>query len=101
MSHLYKETEWQTATGRWMCNDTTDLSANGGKWWVPARMLQISLVDYVKLLIEKFQVDYIRYIQDADVLIFWWKSQAAMRKYKNWINAEARKRNFYVGDKND
>ena len=48
--------------------------------------------DYVKLLVNKFQVDYIHYNQEYDVLHYAWKSQDAMRKFKNWANAEYRKK---------
>lgn len=101
MAHLLRYEEWQGACGNWYCNDTKEL---GGKnsvaslWYTPARMLGISPAAYIQLLIEKFEVDNIYYggfeYWDAGVLIFSWKSQNKMRKFKNWLNAEARKRNF-------
>ena len=96
MSHLYKATEWEIC-GNWYCNDTEELGTSiAGKWWVPARILEITLTDYVKMLIDDFKVDKISYNKEADVLIFSWKSQAAMRKYKNWINAQARNKRYYI-----
>jgi hypothetical protein len=45
-------------------------------------------------LIERFKVDNIKYFEDADVLIYSWNSLQKARDFKNWLNAEARKRNF-------
>ena len=94
MAHLYKASEWQSAAGHWYCSDVEDLAHDSGAWWIPARILQISLTDFVKLLIEKFNVSYITYNEHNNFLWYYWNSQADMRKYKNMINAAARKRNF-------
>lgn len=97
MSHILEYKEWQSPAGHWYCNDTKDIgSSQGGLWWVSARMLNISLVDYVKMLINEFKVDNISYNQERDVLVYSWQSQSKMRNFKNWLNAEARKRQFYV-----
>lgn len=96
MKHLLRYEEWQGASGMWYCNDTSNLKSNAGKWWMPARMLNISPAEYVQLLIERFTPDKINYNQETDVLVYAWKSQSAMRKFKNWLNAEARKKNFIV-----
>ena len=100
MAHLLRYEEWEI-NGRWYCNDTKELNCKNSVaslWYTPARMLNMELVDYVKMLIEKFEVDHISYsgtqYHDAGVLVYSWNSQAKMRKFKNWINAEARKRNF-------
>ena len=93
---ILKYEEWTDGIGNWYCNDTSDLSGIAGLWWVPARMLNISSVEFVKMLIERFKPDDIKYFEDTDVLVYSWKSQAQMRVYKNWINAQARKYNFKV-----
>lgn len=97
MKHILKYVEWQGLSGDWYCNDTTDLNGIGSLWNTPAIMLGISAYDFVKLLLEKFKPTKVVYDKEWNVLVYSWKSQADMRKYKNWINAEARKRNFYVG----
>ena len=94
-AQLLKYVEWGE-TGRWYCNDTSDLCSIRAKWWVPARMLGISPADYVKLLIEKFHPDRIKYSEEHDVLVFSWKRLDDMRKFKNWLNAEARKHKFII-----
>ena len=97
MAHLYKLTEWESgAGGRWYCNDVSDLGNGSGLWYYPARMLNISPDEYVKMLVEKYKPDDISYNADTNVLVFSWNTQSAMRKYKNEMNAIARKMNFMV-----
>ena len=96
MKQLLKYTEWNDGFGNWHCNDTSDLCSVRALWWTPARMLNISPAEYVKLLVEKFHPDKITYIEEADVLIYSWRKQADMRAFKNWLNAQARKYNYVV-----
>lgn len=99
MAHLLRYEEWEI-NGNWYCNDTKELSCKdsiASLWYAPVRMLGITPLEYVQLLIEKFEVDSISFSDkhwDYGVLTFSWKSQSKMRKFKNWLNAEARKRNF-------
>lgn len=93
---VLKYTEWTDGIGNWYCNDTSNLSGLNGLWWVPARMLNLSPAEYAKMLIERFKPDNIKYFEDTDVLVYSWKSQAQMRLFKNWLNAQARKYNFKV-----
>jgi len=89
--------EWQSGAGElWYCGDVEDLGNNSGAWWIPARMLGMKLDDYVEMLVNVFKVDFIKYNIKHNVLIFAWESQSNMRKYKNWINAAARKANFII-----
>lgn len=90
---LLRYEEWQSGSGRWFCNDTSDLTSVRSLWYTPARMLEIPLDKFVEMLINDFQIDYITFDK---ILIYGWNSQAKMRKFKNWINAEARKRNFVI-----
>lgn len=92
---LLRYSEWGEP-GSWQCNDVSDLCSVRALWWAPARMLNISPAEYAKLLIEKFHPDSIKYFQETDVLCYSWKKQADMRVFKNWLNAEARKRNYII-----
>ena len=95
-AQLLKYTEWQGASGQWYCNDTSDLSSPRSLWWAPARMLNISPADFVQLLIRDFHPDHIIYNQEQDVLIYSWNNINSMRKFKNWLNAQARKHNYIL-----
>jgi hypothetical protein len=48
------------------------------------------------MLLSDFNVTKISYNLERDVLLFSWKSQTDMRKFKNQTNALARKKNFMV-----
>ena len=96
MTHLYKSSEWQGSSGKWYCNDVSDLAGISGKWWVPARLLNISLTDYILLLKEKFNATIELYNEDTDVLIFYWDKYSDCHRYMLWINAEARKKKFFI-----
>ena len=63
MSHLYKSIEWQDATGNWLVNDTTSMTSIAVKWWVPMRMLNLTPEDYIRLLKDKFHVNYMKYVK--------------------------------------
>ena len=92
---LLKYSEWEQ-NGNWHCNDVSDVASVRSRWWVPARMLGITPAEFVQLLIEKFKPDNIKYSQEADVLIYSWSKQADCRKFKNWLNAEVRKRQYII-----
>lgn len=96
MAHLLKYVEWQSPTGYWHCNDTSDLIGPGSKWWTPARMLGISLTDFVNLLINDYKVDRISYSIEHNVLLYSWDktNYGNMHKFVLWINRESRKRNY-------
>ena len=96
MPRLLRYEPWDDGNGNFHVNDCTDLKSIRGLWWVPARMLGISPAEYVELLIVRFKVDKIKYFQEADVLIYSWNSLQKAREFKNWLNAEARKRNFMI-----
>lgn len=96
MPTLLRYEPWDDGFGNYHVNDCTDLSSIRGLWWVPARMLGISPAEYVELLITRFKVDKIKYVQEADVLIYSWNSLQRARDFKNWLNKEARKRNFVI-----
>lgn len=96
MSELYHCEEWRSASGIWYCEHTSSFPRNVQKWVVPARILGLTPADFLKLLIEKFEPDQIFHNEDCSFVGWGWKSQNQMRKYKNWINAEARKKNFQI-----
>lgn len=96
MAYLYKVSEWQSPTGKWHCNDVQDLAGISGKWWVPARMLGMSLTDYIIMLKDTFHATIVKYYEPTDVLFFHWDNYTDMHKYVLWINNKAKKANFMV-----
>jgi hypothetical protein len=97
MKHLYKVNEWESAS-RWYVNDTQDLAGVAGEWWVAARVLGLSLPEYVCLLKDKFDASHFFFRGDVEksLLMFSFDTQLDARAYKNYINEVARNKNFLV-----
>ena len=95
--HILRLEEFECA-GRWYVAATADIGKIGNKWYTIPFALKMSAYDYVKLLAEKYQPDSLslREGSEGSVLVYSWKSQAKMRLWKNWINAQLRKAQFYV-----
>ena len=88
--------EWQSLSGQWHCNCIDNLTNNAGVWYMPARILNISPADYIKLILTKYKPDCFSYNKEKCVFLFSWSNQNNMRKFKNDINAAARKINFQI-----
>lgn len=95
MAHIYNVSEWETVRG-FHCGDVSDLAHNSNAWWIPCRILGITPEDYVKMLIEQFKVDYLRYSIKDNILFFSWNNQTDMRKYKNFINKISKEKKAYI-----
>jgi hypothetical protein len=96
MSHIYKVEEWKSGSGYWHCNDVQDLAGIAGKWWVPARILGISLTDYILLLKNEYKATIKGYNPQSDYLSFYWENYSDMHRYVLFINKEARKKQFKI-----
>ena len=92
---LYKLTEFENISG-WhvLCNEGIGTVANS--WYFPARVLGISPAEFIEWLIENYKPDDIHWNKEKCLFFYGWKNQDQMRKFKNFINAEARKKNFQI-----
>ena len=95
MSHILKLSEWECG-GRYYVGDVEELGKGSGTWWYLPNLLNLSPVDFVKMLIDKYKVSYIKYNTRSDVLIYAFDSLPAARSYKNAINKIARTKNFVI-----
>lgn len=95
MGHIYFMTEWES-NGKWLCGDVSALAADSNTWWYPCTLLGITPVEFVKLLIDKYNVTDIHYEFKYDVLIYRFSSLADCRRFKNYINKQAREKNFVI-----
>lgn len=86
-----KLSEWQESDGSWHAADISAVGQGSNRWWLVPRALGMSLEDYVQMLVTKYKPDRIKYFEDANVLTYSWKSQAAMRTFKNDTNKALRK----------
>lgn len=93
---IWKMTEWKSASGRWYCNCVDDLAGSAGLWYTPARILDLTPATYIQYVIDNFKPDHISVDKEKCLVFFSWDSQTNCRRFKNFINAEARKKNFQV-----
>lgn len=99
---VFKASEWKDANGRWHVADTSDLAKDSAAWWIPARFLNISLEDYILMLIN----DYHAHIDawrphsnnNKSLLLFSWNPEDYQyaHKYYLWINRIARNKNWTI-----
>lgn len=92
---VYRAEEWQGACGNWYCNDTSGLGRNTGAWYHPARILDMSPAEFIKWLVDNYH-PHIYHNEDCSFVGWYWDKQSDMRKYKNYINAKARAKNYQV-----
>ena len=94
---LFHLDEWQsTGTKIWYCEHTSSYPRGVQKWVVPARILGLSIDDFLRMLIKDFKPDVITVKKDGSFVSWGWSKQSEMRKFKNFINSEARKKNFQI-----
>ena len=96
MAILYKVSEWQGGSGYWYCNNIQNLAGPTAKWWAAARLLNISLTDYILLLKNDFNATIGKYNRDTDYLAISWKNYSDCHRYVLFINKKAREKNFMV-----
>ena len=97
MSHLYKLSEWQSPTGVWYVNDTTELAGNAGMWWMPARVLGMKPVEFVDWIIREYEPDNIIW-SDNKCFFYSWNEENYNKAHKFllYVNKVARSRNCIV-----
>ena len=96
MAHLYKVEDWQGGSGKWYCNDIHDLTGSSAKWWAAARLLNISLTDYILLLKNDFNATIGKYNRETDYLHIQWDNYTDCHRYVLFINKKAREKHFMV-----
>lgn len=95
MAHILHFTEWES-DGRWLCGDISALAADSNKWWYVPSLLDLTPVEYITLLKEKFHATGFHYTLKHDVLLFYFTSLEDCRKFKNYVNKTAREKNFVI-----
>ena len=84
MAHLLKMSEWKTGTD-WHVADVNDLTHDSAGWWHPARMLNISLEDFVLLLINEYHATVQGWYPESNngksLLLFSWKNYSDAHRY--------------------
>ena len=91
--HLYQMTCWES-TGRWHVNDVKNLGGRSGKWYVPMRILNLSIEEYINLLLNTFHAQGIRYYAPTDYLGFYFSKEKDAKAFCSYVNQKARQKNY-------
>ncbi len=92
--HLYQMTYWESA-GLWHVNDVKNLSGRSAKWYAPMRILNLSIEDYIYLLLNTFHAQGMRYYAPTDYLAFSFTKETDAKAFCAYVNKIARYRNYY------
>lgn len=68
----------------------------GPHWHIPARILGITLEDFILLLKDKYDATIVSFNLENKFLLFSWDNLNKARSYKNEINAQARKTKYQI-----
>ena len=90
--HLYQMTCWES-NGKWNVNDVKNLSGKSAKWYTPMRILNLSIEDYIALLL-KFNAKGLRYYAPTDYLSFYFLKEKDAKAFCSYVNKVARHSNY-------
>lgn len=92
--HLYKMTHWELS-GKYYCNDVQNIGGKSCKWFTPMRILGLSVEDYVKLLIDTFHAEGLKYSKEKDCLIFHFNTEKEAKSFCAYVNSKAKLISYY------
>ena len=82
--HQYKASEWKSGR-KWYVADVADLANDSAAWWIPARILNLSLEDFVILLKNDYNATIDGWYPESNngksLLTFSWFNYSDAHKY--------------------
>ena len=93
MSHLYKLSCWE-CNGKWRVNDVTNLTGPSAKWYTPMRILNLSVEEYINLLVYTFNAKELHYYEPTNYLGFCFLKEIEAKRFCNYVNKFARDRQY-------
>ena len=91
--HLYQMTSWESPTKRWYVNDVKNLSGRSSRWYTPMRILDLSIDEYINLLI-KFNAQDFFYYKPTNYLHFSFAKERDAKAFCSYVNKVARVKNY-------
>ena len=91
--HLFQLTYWEM-NGWYYCNDVKNLSGKSSKWYTEMRMLNLSIEDYIALLL-KYNAVGLKYYANTDCLIYHFNTEKDVKNFCSYINKKAKAANYY------
>ena len=92
--HLYHMTYWNI-NEYYYCNDVQNIGGRSEKWYVPMRILNLSVEEYIELLINKFHASGIKYFDKTDFLNFYFHTEKDAKSFCAYVNGKAKLSNYY------
>ena len=101
MAKLYKLNDFQADSGNWHIVCVDQVGKIGNAWYFPARVLGISISDFILLLKEKYNANLIEWTEydnssKPPFLYYNWTSYKDVHKFVLDVNREARMKNFLI-----
>lgn len=95
---MYKASEWKSASDRWYVADTSNLGNDSAAWWIPARIFDLSLEDYILMLKDKYHATIDGWYPESNngksLLVFSFKEYKDAHQYLLDVNRIARNKNW-------
>ena len=92
--HLYQMTHWESV-GRWHVNDIKNFSGPSAKWYTPMRILNLSIEEYINLLVNTFHAVGLKYHAPTDYLAFYFTKEKDAKAFCSYVNKKAKETNYY------
>ena len=70
------------------------MCGRSAKWYTPMRILNLTVEEYVHLLVDKFNAKALRYYAPTDFLTFGFETEKEAKAFCHYVNKEARRRNY-------
>ena len=92
--HLYQMTYWK-GVKYWHVNDVKNLTGRSAKWYTPMRILNLSIEEYINLLVNKFNAKGLSYYVLTDYLAFHFAKEKDAKAFCSYVNKKAKVSNYY------
>ena len=92
--HLYNMSYWDIS-GYYYCNDVQNIGGKSCKWYVPMRILGLSIEEYINLLMNTFHAHGFKYCEKTDCLNFYFKTEKDVKSFCAYVNRKAKLSNYY------
>lgn len=93
MKAIFKASEWKDYNDNWHVADVSDLANNSAAWWIPARILGLSLEDFILMLMNEYHAN-IKYLRKSGIVLYTWKNYNDAHQFLLYINRVARNKNW-------
>lgn len=92
--HLYHMDYWEQ-NGKWRVNDVKSLDGKCAKWYTPMRILELSIDEYISLLLNNFHAKGLYYYEPTDYLGFYFSKEIDAKAFCSYVNKIARSKKYY------